>query len=278
MSQAEKVSAILLDLDGTLTDSRSVAWLDLTLQIFLKAGRSIQEANEARESHKQIYAQYSAHVKALDSKVERESYFQKMKTGLFQLWGSSGLTLSKNVIEQISKEAFSMRLKSDGKDLLHFLKALNEQLDIPTYIITGAYSVLAEMVATEFNLAGGRANSLFIFDENEIFVDFQHDSELSRNKVKHLFELVREQRIIYDLAEIVVVGDGPTDDELIYFLPNNIIVDNKDESHLISSYVNRRVSSLHEVISILFEQLGERKNELTLPESVAGILRARTAA
>ena len=121
---------------------------------------------------------------------------------------------------------------------------------------------------------------MFTFDsdsEDALWTSFEHDDDLSRNKVSHVFDMKDEGLLAYPRHRIMAVGDGPTDDELVAYFRNNIILTKPDEEGFTSVNVKHYVTSLDQAMVIMYDQLGPDGEKLDLSKNLQleGILRQR---
>ncbi|MEO8581757.1 MAG: hypothetical protein ABI425_04270 [Patescibacteria group bacterium] len=268
----------LIDIDGTLTHLGSVSWLDFTEQMYLMAHKPIGVAKEARETHKKIFGEFLGDIAKLKTKDEKEARIAVLNTDLFgQVWRASGLVLDRKTVEQISRTSLSMRLRDEGVRFLTFLRMLKEQLDIPVFVLTAAYSILSEVVAKDFGLSGGRAASQMIFDGDSpesLWVDFTLDYDLNRSKVRNADELIGEGQLPHKKKGIFAFGDGPTERELLEYYPNNAILSHYPiDSDRVSAYV----TTLDEAMILIYDQLGPDGEKLVFSDTdgIAKIVRNR---
>lgn len=271
------LSAALIDIDGTLTELGSVSWLDFTEQMWVMAGKTMGEAKAARKNHYEIFNTFRLDVEKIKSKKEKIVRIDKLNNDLFdQVWRPSGLDLTRKNVVQISRAVLTFRLRPEGVRFLQFLSILVDQLKIPVFVLTSANSVLAEVVASDFKLSGGKASAQMIFDGDKsesLWTGFTLDPDLNRSKVRNADELKGEGKLSYPSSEILVVGDGPTEHEMVEYYDNNIIV---SRDHIDSSLVSAYAENLDQVLLIMYEQLGDEAEKLNLPDDIRALLRTRT--
>ena len=94
----EHLACVVVDIDEFLTKAGVNVWYELTKQIFLKAGYTLEQAMVAVEKHKQIYGKFRDRVSNLDpikDHAEYEAAYTEMVTGIKSLYESSGLELTR---------------------------------------------------------------------------------------------------------------------------------------------------------------------------------------
>src|SRR3989344_5467463 len=211
----EHLACVVVDIDEFLTKAGVNVWYELTKQIFLKAGYTLEQAMVAVEKHKQIYGKFRDRVSNLDpikDHAEYEAAYTEMVTGIKSLYESSGLELTRENLADCVKKVIDENIVSypEVKEFLDFLEELRE-IKIPIIVLTGAYSLIAEILVDQHNFVGSSAASEFNW-LGELFDGFKYISKESWSKVQGLLKLSQSMRTFvgWPENEIIVFDDGKT--------------------------------------------------------------------
>lgn len=271
MSQPlERLALVLVDLDGTLTEENVNTWFEFTRYIFLLAGKP-EMADSAVAQHGRYYGSFRDDVKVAQEwfdagQISKDEFkdafadaYRYMQERLFKLWSMSGLRLSKDNVQAVVRKIIAEKINPAAGNFIQLLQdlckvSLEDGENVPVYVLTGAFSEIAQLLSEELGLSGGYANSNFIYETDadgiEVLRSFEHDHDLAANKIKHLFRLIQTKRSANGIdpkTDVVSIGDGYSDHDLfkhtygIAVRPqtpelrrsSEVIVDNLDEAEVV---------------------------------------------
>jgi HAD superfamily phosphoserine phosphatase-like hydrolase len=173
-----KVAAVIFDIDETLAPV--ISWTDFTKRL---------SANPA--AHLAIYNDYrDGRITYLESKVR-----------LLGLWHSTN-----NANRAYIEEAFAnMPLSPDALPLIDWLR----QTPVRLCLISGAIDVYVQQVAKNLHIADAYANTRFIFDDDDMLIDYDYVLDQSGKKLQQLQAFCTKYRL--QPSQCAVVGDSEND-------------------------------------------------------------------
>lgn len=153
------IKAIILDIDGTLTNN--ISWLKITELL----GASVQE-------HERIFSQLTS----------SQLTYAESKQQLVNLWTSTG-----NANKDFLTEVFNnWSLKDGAHDLIRYFNEAN----IPTVLITGSVDLFAERIASILGVGYFYANTDLVWDNDGNLIDFNYERNQASKKVKQFNEFI----------------------------------------------------------------------------------------
>lgn len=197
----------LTDLDytlyrGSLQEFRDNCWLEYTYQLAILAGYTVEESLVFVQKHGQIY---HGMLKAIDAGMDPEQAFEEATKQLFdEVW----LVVNESGKRRIHQEEVYQAVREFGyREYASEVYAQLSQLGVVA-LATGAFDVAAQTAATLHGISGEVYScSQFIFDEEGYWTGFNHQIDLSSEKLKHAKEFVAK----HELEVLIVIGDGDSD-------------------------------------------------------------------
>lgn len=211
----EKIDAIILDVDGTLSEETS--WLKLT-----------QGLGASPEEHSLIFDQFKQGLLSYDEAKRR----------LIQLWQNTG-NANRNYMEKMFR---SWDLKKDAEETVNYLKKAYRLC-----LISGAVDLYVQIVAEKLGVVDWYANTELIWNEKGELVDFNYEADQAGKKLQQFGEFIEKNQITED--KCAVVGDGDSDIALFRKLRYGIAV-NKNPCPELESLAFKTVKELAELKEI----------------------------
>ena len=174
----EKIKAIVLDIDGTITPD--ISWLAMTRDL----GASVKE-------HKTIFKAFK----------ENQISYETSKEKLIKLWQETG-NATRPKLENIFE---NWPVFPEAKEFVSFLQ--NQGLHVA--LITGSMSLYAKVMAKKFSVRDYYASCELVFDINENLIDFHFPRDESKKKLEGLFEFCENRSL--KPHNIVAIGDSEND-------------------------------------------------------------------
>jgi HAD superfamily phosphoserine phosphatase-like hydrolase len=212
---SKEVEAIILDVDGTL--SEEISWLKIT-----------QGLGAPPTTHADIFAQF---------KQGKLSYPQA-KEKLIRLWQNTG-NANRDFMEKMFR---SWDLKKDAPEIVDYLKRAYRLC-----LISGAVDLYVQIVAEKLGVADWYANTELIWNKKGELIDFNYDADQAGKKLRQFQEFSKHYGIPKE--KCAVVGDGDTDIILFRELPCGIAV-NKNPCPELEALAHQTVKELSELKQI----------------------------
>jgi phosphoserine phosphatase len=203
-----KIKAVILDLDQTITTDQA-SWLQFT-----------QLLGADSKIHTNIFERFKS----------GEYSYPLAKAKLIELWKSAHQLDRKGISEIFT----NIKLRPGVFEAIEYLK-----LKYKLCVISGAINVFVDVIANKLLITDRFAATKFIFDENNILVDFEY--KLSRGEEKLEFLKLFCEKYNYKFEECAAIGDGESDQPIfdvvglpILFLAEETSVNQKNliQTHL----------------------------------------------
>jgi HAD superfamily phosphoserine phosphatase-like hydrolase len=219
MSKNDLITAIIFDIDGTL--SSEVSWLKLTEGL----GASV-------EKHSEIFEKYS----------KRKISYSKAKGNLIKLWQAT-----KNAnYDYMTKMFTSWKLKEDAHEVISFLSSRYK-----IAIISGSVDLYVKIVADKLHIANWYANTELEWDRRGNLVDFHYFRNQDRKKLSQYRHFKKK----YSLTnkDCAIIGDG--DNELLLFkrAKTSILVKKEKLHPELDPYIFKKIDKLTQLKNIFSE-------------------------
>lgn len=187
LTLTKRPKAVIFDVDKTLTISTS--WYELTDSL----GADTAE-------HARLYTAYKAGTIT----------YKQAKDGLFKIWNERRKKIHRQELEDLF---FSIELRGDAISTIGEL----QRLGYVVCLISSSIDLFIQIVAKRLSIKHWYANSVFEFDENGYWIDFEYSKDEAQLKVRQLEKFLKEQKL--KKSECVAVGDGETDVEMFRTIP-----------------------------------------------------------
>ncbi|MFZ5376671.1 MAG: HAD family hydrolase [Patescibacteria group bacterium] len=198
MIPTQKPKVVIFDVDKTITLSNS--WYVLTEVL----GADTSE-------HARLYTAYKSG--SID--------WKEMRDGLFAIWKKYHKVISK---EDLLDLFFTIELRGDAVATINELQDLGYEVAL----ISSSIDIFVETVAERLAIKHWYANSIFVFDDNENWIDFKYDKDEAGHKLRQLQSFMEERELTKD--DVIVVGDGESDIEMFRAVPGVAV--HSDLDHL----------------------------------------------
>lgn len=193
---------IISDIDKTLTTED--VWYTLT-----------SELHGDLEKHYQLYTQY----------IRKQISFVEMKKGLFEMWQEGfGGPIPRRVIENIF---FKVQLR--GEAFAVFSELRNRGYKV--CLVSSYMDVFVKQVAQRLQLEDWYANSVFKFDKNDHWIDYDLELDEGKYKLEKINDFIAKHNI--SPSECIVLGGGYEEVEIFKHFPGVAI--NTDHQELIDN-------------------------------------------
>jgi phosphoserine phosphatase len=216
------IKAVILDIDGTLTDG--VSWLKITELL----GASVSE-------HERIFREF----------LNQELTYAESKRQLIGLWQATGNANQTFLINIFSNWDF----KHDARSLIDYC---NEQHYL-TVLITGSVDLFAEQIARKLDAHAWYANTQLVWDDKGNLIDFHYERDQATKKLEQFYDFLGNSTIKPE--ECIVIGDGDNDIKLFEITKHGIAAASKDEGLLKEAW--KAVNDLSQIRDILQEAIRE---------------------
>jgi HAD superfamily phosphoserine phosphatase-like hydrolase len=185
-----KFAAVIFDIDGTLAPT--VSWTDFTRRL-----------GASPDDHLTIYDDYRAgRITYLESKVR-----------LLSLWRQTG-----NANKEFIEHTFaSMPLNPQAEPLIWWARQ-----HARLCLISGSIDIFVLQVAKATGIRDFYANTRFIFDADDVLVDYDYVLDQSGKKLQQLQEFCTRYGL--QPSQCAVVGDSENDSALFTATGNGVLV------------------------------------------------------
>lgn len=180
--------AVILDIDGTITDS--VSWTKLT-----------EELGASSHEHEKIFAEF----------LNGNLSYELAKRNLIDLWQSTGNANKK----YISKLFRSWVLKDTAVTLIHYLQ--NKGYHV--CLITGSVDLFAETIAERLSIQDYYYNTELVWEGDKL-IDFHYEKNQAQKKLDQFRKYIEKHGLAS--KECVVIGDSENDVKLFEETGNGI--------------------------------------------------------
>lgn len=215
----EKAKAIILDIDGTLTET--VSWLAFTQGL----GGDVDE-------HARIFDEFkNGNTTYIDAKKE-----------LITLWRATGNAKRSDVTRIFE----SWQVYPGVQELVAELS-----VDYKVCIITGSFDLWAKTLADRLSVKDWFANTALMFDDNDEIYDMDYTLKQAEKKLEHFEAYCAEHGLLP--TECVAVGDSDNDIKLFEATGHGIAVGNAPTELL--AVAEKKIVSITELIGVLGNQI-----------------------
>ncbi|OGM15364.1 hypothetical protein A2V56_03195 [Candidatus Woesebacteria bacterium RBG_19FT_COMBO_42_9] len=213
----EKIDTVILDIDGTLTET--ISWYEIT-----------EGLGASRATHVDIFEERfrKGKLSYLDAKKE-----------LIGLWRSTR-NANKKYMEKMFR---SWKFKKDVVEIVEYLKKFYRLC-----LISGSVDLYVEAIAERLGIPHWYANTDLIWDKEGNLVDLNYYADQAAKKLEQFNEFISRNNI--EKERCSVIGDGDSDIALFRELHYGIAV-NKDPHPELESLAFKMIKELKEIKKIL---------------------------
>lgn len=216
----KKPKVIIFDVDKTITEETT--WYDLGDAIGIDTSE-----------HARLYTAYMAGTMSYDDS----------RDGLMKLFLENGRKISRKQLENIF---YDIRLRPEAIAVIGELQNLGYEL----CLISSSINMFVEIVSKRLSIADWYANSVFLFDDEDNWINFEYNKEEATLKVRQLDEYLHKKGLSRE--DCIAVGDGSSDIEIFRAIPGISV--HCDNDHL-NQLAWKRIKYLPRIPQLL-ESLG----------------------
>jgi len=211
-----EIKAVILDVDGTLTDD--VSWLKLTNGL---GGDS------------------EVHQKIFDDFIAGKITYPQSRTQLTRLWRSTG-----NANKKFMSTMFEdWNLRKDAKKVVNYLKQ-----KYIVCLISGAVDLHVEIVARKLDITDWYANTELIWDKKGNLVSYNYYKDQAEKKREHFYAFAKKFHLSKD--NCVAIGNGDSDIALFRELKYGIAI-NAEPTAELEKLAIKKITKLSELLELL---------------------------
>ena len=213
MSNNIQIKAVILDIDGTLTDE--VSWLSFT---------------------KQLGADPRVHTRIFDEYKTGNITYPESRRQLIRLWNATGNASKKNIINCFYK----ISIRKPAISLVEYLRK-----SYKLCLISGSMDLYVKTVAKRLNIPNWYANTILKFDGNNNLYSYDYFDNQAKKKYEQFIEYTKRYAIKSE--EVAVIGNSENDSIILEKSGLPILIITSDTSTTPMNTVRIKIRELDEV-------------------------------
>lgn len=217
MNMENKIKAVIVDVDQTLTDF--VSWPMLT---------------------ESLGADPKVHINIFNDFQKKAISYDEAKNKLIFLWQKTGKATRKNIEEIFD----SFKITESAHPIIKYLKTKYK-----VCLISGSMDLFVKSVANKLDVKDWYANTQLIFNQEGVLTDFAYFQNQAEKKYEQFKDFASKNAL--QESDCAVIGDGDSDRALLEKLGLPILVANKDTPDDLKEKIRIKLKSLDQVKEIL---------------------------